>query len=167
MLILRTQNGWKIITRIFPRPRPITRISPRPRPITRISPRPRPTPSTSSSLRGLLRRRGCACGCWRPSAPAAAAAAAAASAPARVAGAVNKPVYAWPGVSCCCNNLKWAAFKRAENVRHSGGPAGRRMQPRQGPKQLMNMSCNAIYHDHPCIYTVLSLRRTEKNIGYT
>ena len=119
-------------------------------------------------VRGLLRRRGCACGCGRAGA-AAAAAAAAASAPARVAdaGAVNKPVYAWPGVSCCCNNLKWAAFKRAAKAPHSGGPAGRRVQPRQGPKTLMNMSCSAIYHDHRCICTVFSLKKAEENIGYT
>ena len=32
-------NGWKMITR----------ISPRPRPITRISPRPRPTPTSTKS----------------------------------------------------------------------------------------------------------------------
>ena len=31
----------------------------------------------------------------------------------------------------------------------------------------MNMACSAIYHDHRCIYTVLSLKKAEENIGYT
>ena len=35
------------------------------------------------------------------------------------------------------------------------------------PKTLMNMSCSAVYHDHRCIYTVLSLKKAEENIEYT
>jgi hypothetical protein len=75
--------------------------------------------------------------------------------------AVNKPVCAWPGVSCCCNHLKWAAFKRAANAPHSGGPAGCRMQPRQGPEQAMSMVYTAIYQDHLGIYDVWRLSYTE------
>ena len=35
--------------------------------------------------------------------------------------APNKPICAWPGVSCCCNER--AALNRAANTQHSGGGA--------------------------------------------
>ena len=145
MLILWTQNGWKIITRISPRPR------------------------RQAPVRGLLRRRGCAPAlrqqrrrqppARRPASP-------------TQARSINLFML---DLVCLVAATTWSEphssgqqMRRIQVGQHtSTGPAGRRMQPRQGPKQLMNMSCNAIYHDHPCIYTVLSLRKTEENIGYT